>query len=75
MLKGSCPYHEPMRLLTVIEAPLALVQGLLARLYKPRELVHNGWILLLVLDPETDSANLYRDGGWQTTPIVLPGDG
>ncbi|MGB5736166.1 MAG: putative inorganic carbon transporter subunit DabA, partial [Thiohalocapsa sp.] len=73
MLKGGQPYHEPMRLLTVIEAPLALVQALLARLYKPRELVHNGWILLLVLDPETATANLFRDGAWQTTQIRLPG--
>jgi uncharacterized protein YbcC (UPF0753/DUF2309 family) len=53
--RASEPYHEPMRLLTVIEAPLTLVQGLLARLYKPRELVHNGWVLLLVLDPETQA--------------------
>ena len=69
MLKGSEPYHEPMRLLTVIEAPLALVQGLLARLFKTRELVHNGWVLLLVLDPETGTANRFRDGAWQTTPM------
>ena len=74
MLKGGEPYHEPLRLLTVIEAPLALVKGLLARLYKPRELVHNGWVLLLVLDPKTNTANLFRDGAWQTRPIRLPGD-
>ena len=72
MLKGGQPYHEPMRLLTVIEAPLALVQGLFARLYKTRELVHNGWVLMLVLDPETSTANLFRDGAWQAQPIRLP---
>lgn len=73
MLEGDQPYHEPMRLLTVIEAPLGLVEDLLARLYKPRELVHNGWVLLLVLDAQTNSANLFRDGGWETRPIRLPG--
>jgi hypothetical protein len=72
VLKGSAPYHEPMRLLTVIEAPIGLVEDLLSRLYKPRELVQNGWILLLVLDPEQATASLYRDGGWQTEPIALP---
>jgi len=72
MLKGGEPYHEPLRLLTVIEAPLTLVQDLLARLYKPRELTHNGWVLLLVLDPKTSTANLFRDGAWQTRPIRLP---
>jgi uncharacterized protein YbcC (UPF0753/DUF2309 family) len=73
MLKGSEPYHEPMRLLTVIEAPVKLVEELLARLYKPRELVDNGWVRLLVLDPEQNTANLYDNGGWQAQPITLPG--
>jgi uncharacterized protein YbcC (UPF0753/DUF2309 family) len=73
MLKGSEPYHEPMRLLTVIEAPVSLVEQLLARLYKPRELVHKGWVQLMVLDPERSTANLFRDGGWQAQPIRLPG--
>ena len=73
MLKGGKPYHEPVRLLTVIEAPVKLVEELLARLYKPRELVHNGWVRLLVLDPEQGTANLYHNGGWQAEPITLPG--
>jgi len=73
MLKGREPYHEPMRLVTIIEAPRALVEGLLKRLYKPRELVQNGWILLVVLDPQTGEAHQYQGGGWQTTPIRLPG--
>lgn len=63
--KGEQAYHRPMRLITLIEAPLALVQGLLNRLYKPRELVHNGWIRLLVLDPESNSIHSFEDGGWR----------
>lgn len=73
MLKGREPYHEPMRLVTVIEAPRALVEAVLRRLYKPRELVRNGWILLVVLDPQTGQAHQYHSGGWQTRPIRLPG--
>ena len=72
MLKGREPYHEPMRLVTVIEAPLALVESLLARLYKPRELVRNGWVLLVVLDPETGQAQQYHPDGWRASAIRLP---
>ena len=74
VLKGSEAYHEPMRLVTVIEAPLTLIENLLRRLYKPRELVQNGWILLLVLDPESGSAHQYHAEGWRTTPVALPRD-
>ena len=79
MLRGDAPYHQPLRLVTVIEAPLELVQAVLGRLYKPRELVHNGWIRLVVLDPETSQAQVYEDGNgkdggaWQAQPIRLPG--
>jgi uncharacterized protein YbcC (UPF0753/DUF2309 family) len=72
MLKGKHPYHEPMRLLTVIEAPLTLVQDLLARLFKPRQLVQNGWIRLLVLDPRSQSAHRFERGAWLSEPVRLP---
>jgi uncharacterized protein YbcC (UPF0753/DUF2309 family) len=65
MLAGDRPYHEPMRLVTVIEAPLAKVQATLNKVYKARELVHNGWIRMLVLDPDSGDALLYRRGEWQ----------
>ncbi len=77
MLRGDQPYHQPMRLITVIEAPLTLVEALLAKLYKPRELLQNGWIRLVVLDPQTHQAHIYEPGhgaerGWQPRPIRLP---
>jgi uncharacterized protein YbcC (UPF0753/DUF2309 family) len=64
VLKGDRAYHKPMRLITVIEAPLVLVQSLLKRLYKPRELVQNGWIRLLVLDPESGRIHGFDANGW-----------
>lgn len=73
MLRDGHPYHTPLRLITLIEAPLALVQGLLGRLYKPRELVHNGWIRLLVLDPESGLTHLYEHGQWQVWDAGAPG--
>jgi hypothetical protein len=69
VLKGARAYHRPMRLITVIEAPLALVQGLLERLYKPRELVQNEWIRLLVLDPESQRIHAFAGGAWRLLEV------
>ncbi len=65
VLKGTQAYHKPMRLITLIEAPLGHVQALLDRLFKPRELVKNGWIRLLVLDPESGRIHGFADDGWK----------
>lgn len=64
VLKGEHPYHQPMRLITLIEGPLSCVQVALAKVFKVRELVQNGWIRLLVIDPETDSVSLFERGRW-----------
>lgn len=67
--KGEHAYHRPMRLVTLIEAPLTLVQSLLKRLYKPRELVHNGWIRILVLDPDSGRVHGFEHGDWNRIEI------
>ncbi len=79
MLRADRPYHQPMRLITLVEAPLTLVESLLAKLYKPRELVQNGWIRLVVLDPDTGQAQVYEPrrgdrsgGGWEARRVRLP---
>ncbi len=64
VFQGARPYHEPMRLITLIEAPLPFVQCILARVCKVRDLVYNGWVRFLVLDPETGAAHLFEGGAW-----------
>ena len=64
VFRGERPYHEPMRLIVLIEAPLSFVQSILARVYKVRRLVYNGWVRFLVLDAETGTAHLFEDGAW-----------
>ncbi|SDW70249.1 DUF2309 domain-containing protein [Thiocapsa roseopersicina] len=64
VLKGDRPYHQPMRLITLIEAPLSSVRDALARVYKVRNLVENDWVRLLVLDPVTDCVSLFEHGRW-----------
>lgn len=73
VLKGAQAYHTPMRLITLIEAPLTRVRALLARLYKPRELVQNGWIRLLVLDSESGFVHRFEAGEWVPMDIGLIG--
>jgi uncharacterized protein YbcC (UPF0753/DUF2309 family) len=68
VLKGERPYHQPMRLITLIEAPLSRVQEVLAKVFKVRELVQNGWVRLLVLDPVTDRVSLFERGRWTAQP-------
>ncbi|MEY6433886.1 DUF2309 domain-containing protein [Thioalkalicoccus limnaeus] len=68
VLRGQRPYHLPMRLVTVIEAPLSFVDAVLAKVHKVRELVHNGWVRLLVLDPSRGSAFLFEQGAWRPQP-------
>lgn len=50
--------HEPMRLLAVLEAPVALVEAIYLRQPYLRMLLDNAWLLLAVKEP--DAAELYE---------------
>ncbi|MGZ8380798.1 MAG: DUF2309 domain-containing protein [Nitrospira sp.] len=56
VMNGEMPYHEPMRLLTIVEAPRTGIEKLIARHEVLQHYYHNEWVHLIVLDP--------RDGGW-----------
>jgi hypothetical protein len=68
MLQGERPYHQPVRLIAVIDAPLTLVQDVLSRVFTVRQLVENGWIRLLVLDRDEGVAHLFEGGSWVSLP-------
>ena len=65
VLKQGEPYHEPMRLLTVIEAPLAHARQAIDSIAKVRNLVHNGWVRMAIIDPENQSVHVFQNGRWQ----------
>jgi uncharacterized protein YbcC (UPF0753/DUF2309 family) len=59
------PYHEPFRLLTVVRAPWRRVEGLIAKHRILQTLFGNGWVALMVADPEDGRfLRRQRDGAW-----------
>jgi len=68
VLKDGAPYHDPVRLITMIEAPFEHARLAVEAVGAVKRLVHNGWIRLLVLDPLTEQVHLYEDGTWQLRP-------
>lgn len=66
VLKEGKPYHEPVRLMTLIEAPFEHAKKALESVISVRNLVVNGWIRLLILDPEVNTVFLFENGEWQT---------
>ncbi|MGC9238569.1 MAG: DUF2309 domain-containing protein [Acidithiobacillus sp.] len=54
VMKDGKPYHEPVRLIALVEAPLAFAQRTVERIAKVKSLIGGGWVRLLILDPEDD---------------------
>jgi len=48
------PYHQPLRLSTVVHAPVERVTGVLADRDELTELLDNNWLSLTVVDPTRD---------------------
>jgi uncharacterized protein YbcC (UPF0753/DUF2309 family) len=63
---GAAHYHEPMRLLTVIEAPPARTSGIIRKHKLLQHLFHNRWINLVAVDPAGFKFHRYNpDGTWE----------
>jgi uncharacterized protein len=60
-------YHKPQRLLTVIYAPRAIVDAIIARQDILKTLFFNGWVTLVVIEPTEEVAyQLDRKGHWNS---------
>ena len=73
VLKDGMPYHEPVRLLTVIEAPFEHARRAIDGVANVRNLVRNGWVRMAVADPDTRILHVFEDGVWH--PRALAGAG
>lgn len=74
VLKDGKPYHEPIRLITVIEAPFEHARKAVEGVVSVKQLVINAWIRLLVIDPETHIVHLFEDGTWRNYDQLAPAD-
>ena len=74
VLRDGLPYHEPLRLLVVIEAPLVHARRAVEAVRAIKNLVYNGWVRMAIVDPETRDYYVFQQGGWQLQPArVLDG--
>lgn len=53
-ISDSQPYHEPIRLLTVILASCSTIDMIVNRQPILQKLIYNAWINLIAIDPETN---------------------
>ena len=69
-------YHQPLRLSVLIQAPAARVAEILSRNEHLQTLLDNGWIYLLVMDPEKGNEVLrYQKGmAWVAVPEEKKGE-
>ena len=63
VMAGENRYHEPLRLLAVIEAPTDRIGEIIRRHHILQHLFDNGWVNLVALDPLDGSFLRYREGG------------
>ncbi|NIC00578.1 DUF2309 domain-containing protein [Halobacterium sp. R2-5] len=68
------PYHKPLRLSTVVHAPVDRVAGVLADHDELTELLDNDWLSLTVVDPQQDHRAFHYERGGEWTVIANPDD-
>jgi hypothetical protein len=56
--------HEPVRMLTIVEARPAIILAAAERQPGVRELVVNRWIQLVSMDPDSGAVQIYGDHGF-----------
>ena len=69
VMDGDRPYHEAMRLLTLIEAPRERMTQIIRRHRQLQHLYHREWVRLVMLDPDDRMFYDYHpDQGWIPIP-------
>ncbi len=63
---GEKPFHEPMRLFVIIEAPREMIATIIARHTILQKLTMNQWLHIVALDPESMEFFLFQaPNDWQ----------
>ncbi len=68
---GQKHFHEPMRPLTIIEAPVSRISPIIHRHTVLQHLFHNQWVTLVAVDPTTGEFHRYNpDATWKAVPLT-----
>ena len=59
VMNGPRPYHEPMRMISVIEAPRDRISQIIRRHKLLQHYYDNEWVRLIALDPDEKVLYLY----------------
>ncbi len=70
VLKDGLPYHEPLRLLTIIEAPFEHARRAIDNVANVRNLVRNAWVRMAIADPDTHILHVFEDGKWHAHTLA-----
>ena len=66
MNDGEIHNHEPMRLLTIIEANTEIIAAIVSRHEVLQQFFHNEWVNLVALDPLSSKLHRYnKDATWE----------
>ena len=71
VLEQGRPYHQPIRLVTIIEAPFEHARDAIERVVTVKHLVRNGWIRMVIIDPEQNIAHIYDNDEWHRQPLAI----
>jgi len=67
---GAAHYHEPMRLLAIIEAQTNVISSIIQKHKILQQLFHNQWLNLVALDPVTAEVHRYQsDATWKSVLV------
>jgi uncharacterized protein YbcC (UPF0753/DUF2309 family) len=68
VMAGAWPYHEPMRLLTLIEAPRERIDQVVRGHALLQRLYDNEWIRLIAVEPDKGTYRYMPKRGWIEIP-------
>jgi len=75
VMNGPRPYHEPMRLLTLIEAPRQRIDQIIRQHRLLQRLYDNEWVRLMAIEPEEGRFYSYiPKHGWKAIPENSKGE-
>ena len=72
VLNRGHAFHQPVRLITLIEAPFAAARKAIEAVVAVKRLCYNRWIRIAIVDPETRRIHVYDETGW--TDLSDPSD-